>query len=127
MEDPMAQKVRDIELESGLRNKRVVILGGSSGIGLAVAQQVVEHGAELVVASSNTQRVQQAITSLGGKAEGHTLDLTDERAIQTFFEKLGSFDHLVFTPVALSSCVIGQHSRPLSMEAPTFGQAARSY
>jgi NAD(P)-dependent dehydrogenase (short-subunit alcohol dehydrogenase family) len=97
MEDPMTQKVRDIELQSELRNKRVVILGGSSGIGLAVAQQVVEHGAELVVASSNTQRVQQAITSLGGKAQGHTLNLLDETAIQTFFQKLGDFDHLVFT------------------------------
>jgi NAD(P)-dependent dehydrogenase (short-subunit alcohol dehydrogenase family) len=93
----MAQKDRNIEAASELRNKRVVILGGSSGIGLAVAQQAAERGAELVIASSNAQRVQQAAASLGGKAEGHALDLTDERAIQAFFEKLGSFDHLVFT------------------------------
>jgi NAD(P)-dependent dehydrogenase (short-subunit alcohol dehydrogenase family) len=93
----MAEKDRNIETESGLRNKRVVVLGGSSGIGLAVAQQAAEQGAEIVIASSNAQRVQQAAAGLGGKTEGHALDLTDERAIQAFFEKLGSFDHLVFT------------------------------
>jgi NAD(P)-dependent dehydrogenase (short-subunit alcohol dehydrogenase family) len=83
--------------ESGLRNKRVVVLGGSSGIGLAVARQAAEQGAELVIASSNAERVRQAAASLGGKAAGHALDLGNEQAIQQFFGKLGGFDHLVFT------------------------------
>jgi NAD(P)-dependent dehydrogenase (short-subunit alcohol dehydrogenase family) len=93
----MTQQDRSGGTESGLRGKRVVVLGGSSGIGLAVAQQASEQGAELVIVSSNAQRNQEAVKSLGGKAEGHTLDLMDERAIQIFFEKLGSFDHFVFT------------------------------
>jgi NAD(P)-dependent dehydrogenase (short-subunit alcohol dehydrogenase family) len=85
------------KLPSTLQNKRVVVLGGSSGIGLAVAEQATAQGAELVIASSNQQRVQQAAKSLGGNSKGHALDLTDEQAIQTFFQKLGDFDHLVFT------------------------------
>jgi NAD(P)-dependent dehydrogenase (short-subunit alcohol dehydrogenase family) len=93
----MAQQDRSSGNELGLRGKRVVVLGGSSGIGLAVAQQASEQGAELVIVSSNAQRNQEAVKSLGGKAEGHALDLMDERAIQAFFEKLGSFDHFVFT------------------------------
>jgi NAD(P)-dependent dehydrogenase (short-subunit alcohol dehydrogenase family) len=93
----MTQQNLGRAVESGLQGKRVVVLGGSSGIGLAVAQQVVEQGGELVIASSNAQRVQQAITKLGGKAAGHALDLTDEPGIRTFFEKLGGFDHLVYT------------------------------
>jgi NAD(P)-dependent dehydrogenase (short-subunit alcohol dehydrogenase family) len=93
----MAQQDRATGIESGLRNKRIAVLGGSSGIGLAVAQQAAELGAELVIASSNAQRNQEAAKSLGEKAQGHAFDLTDEQAIQTFFEKLGSFDHLVFT------------------------------
>jgi NAD(P)-dependent dehydrogenase (short-subunit alcohol dehydrogenase family) len=93
----MAQPDRSGGTESGLRNKRVVVLGGSSGIGLAVAQQASEGGAELVIVSSNAQRNQEAVKNLGGKAEGYALDLMDERAIQTFFAKIGSFDHLVFT------------------------------
>jgi NAD(P)-dependent dehydrogenase (short-subunit alcohol dehydrogenase family) len=93
----MMQKQQQQENYTGLSNKRVVLLGGSSGIGLAVAQQVVAHGARAIIASSGADRVKQAVATLDGKAEGHTLDLSDEHAIQTFFQKLGDFDHLVFT------------------------------
>ena len=86
-----------MEQGNGLHNKRVVILGGSSGIGLAVAEQAASQGAKLVIASSNAERVQKAIESLGGNAQGHTLDLSDEQAVETLFAKLGAFDHLVFT------------------------------
>ncbi len=86
-----------MEQGNGLHNKRVVILGGSSGIGLAVAEQAASQGAKLVIASSNVERVQKAIESLGGNAQGHTLDLSDEQAVETLFAKLGAFDHLVFT------------------------------
>jgi NAD(P)-dependent dehydrogenase (short-subunit alcohol dehydrogenase family) len=86
-----------VEQGNGLHNKRVVILGGSSGIGLAVAEQAASQGAKLVIASSNAERVQKAVESLGGNAQGHTLDLSDEQAVQTLFAKLGDFDHLVFT------------------------------
>ena len=86
-----------MEQGNGLHNKRVVILGGSSGIGLAVAEQAASQGAKLVIASSNAERVQKGIESLGGNAQGHTLDLSDEQAVETLFAKLGAFDHLVFT------------------------------
>lgn len=86
-----------IENHAGLSGKRIVVVGGSSGIGLAVAQQVVARGARAVIASSNADRVKQAIATLDGKAEGHTLDLSNERDIQDFFQKIGDFDHLVFT------------------------------
>ena len=82
---------------TGLQNKRVVILGGSSGIGLAVAEQAASQGATLVIASSNAERVQKVIESLGGNTQGHTLDFSDEHAVETLFAKLGAFDHLVFT------------------------------
>jgi len=84
-------------VDAGFRGSRVVVLGGSSGIGLAVAQQAAAQGADVVVASSNAQRVQSAVAGLGGKGEGRALDLSDEAAIQSFFQKLGDFDHLVFT------------------------------
>jgi NAD(P)-dependent dehydrogenase (short-subunit alcohol dehydrogenase family) len=86
-----------VEQGNGLNNKRVVILGGSSGIGLAVAEQAAAKGAEVVIASSNAQRVQKAIESLGEGTQGHAIDLADERAVETLFGSLGAFDHLVFT------------------------------
>src|SRR5882762_7258288 len=82
---------------NGLQDKRVVVLGGSSGIGLEVAKQAASQGASVVVASSSAERVQKAVESVGGKAQGQAIDVSDERAVATFFSKLGAFDHLVFT------------------------------
>jgi NAD(P)-dependent dehydrogenase (short-subunit alcohol dehydrogenase family) len=82
---------------NGLQNKRVVVLGGSSGIGLEVAKQAASQGASVVIASSSAERVQKAVESVAGKAQGQAVDVSDERALETFFSKLGTFDHLVFT------------------------------
>jgi NAD(P)-dependent dehydrogenase (short-subunit alcohol dehydrogenase family) len=95
-ENAMTQK-QQIENHGELSEKRIVVLGGSSGIGLAVAQQVVAQGARAIIASSNAERVKQAVATLDGKAEGYMLDLSNERDIQHFFQKIGDFDHLVFT------------------------------
>src|SRR6266436_2212463 len=95
-ENAMTQK-QQIENHWELSGKRIVVLGGSSGIGLAVAQQAVAQGATAIIASSNADRVKQAVATLDAKAEGHTLDLSNERDIQDFFQKIDDFDHLVFT------------------------------
>ena len=78
-------------------NKRVVIVGGSSGIGLAVAEEAASQGAEVVIISSNAERVQEAIRSIGVKARGQAVDVSDEKAVERFFTNIGAFDHLVFT------------------------------
>jgi NAD(P)-dependent dehydrogenase (short-subunit alcohol dehydrogenase family) len=83
--------------ENSLENKRVVVMGGSSGIGLAVAEEAASQGAKIVIASSNAERVQKAIQSIGGEAQGEAVDVSDERAVESLFAKLGPFDHLVFT------------------------------
>jgi len=92
----MTQK-QQVENHGELSEKRIVVLGGSSGIGLEVAQQAAAQGARAIIASSNADRVKQAVATLDGKAEGHTLDLSNESDIQNFFQKVGDFDHLVFT------------------------------
>jgi NAD(P)-dependent dehydrogenase (short-subunit alcohol dehydrogenase family) len=83
--------------EKDFDNKRVVIVGGSSGIGLAVAEKVALQGAEVVIVSSNAERVQEAIKSIGGEARGRAVDVSDEKAVESFFTNIGAFDHLVFT------------------------------
>jgi NAD(P)-dependent dehydrogenase (short-subunit alcohol dehydrogenase family) len=80
-----------------LQQKRVVVVGGSSGIGLAVAEQAASQGASVIIVSSNTERIQKAVESIGGEAQGQAVDVSNEGAVATFFAKLGSFDHLVFT------------------------------
>jgi NAD(P)-dependent dehydrogenase (short-subunit alcohol dehydrogenase family) len=83
--------------QNGFENKRVVIVGGSSGIGLAVAEDVALQGAEVVIVSSNAARLQEAVKTIGGEARGEAVDVLDEKAVEIFFTNLGAFDHLVFT------------------------------
>ena len=80
-----------------LHKKRIVVLGGSSGIGLAVAQAAAGEEATVVIASSRKARVDEALATLPADTEGHVLDLADWDATQALFARLGSFDHLVFT------------------------------
>lgn len=79
-----------------LKEKRIVILGGTAGIGLAVARRAAAEGARVVVVSSSLARVQQALADLPG-AEGQALDLRAPGEVRALFERLGSLDHLVFT------------------------------
>jgi len=84
-------------MSMSLDGKRVVILGGTSGIGLATAKAAQREGAVVVVASSRQERVDRALASLEGGAEGHVVDLSDEAQVQKLFDHVGDFDHLVYT------------------------------
>lgn len=86
-----------MQQENSLQDQRVIVMGGSSGIGLAVAEQAALQGAHVVIASSNQERIQRAIESISGEAQGQVVDVSDERAVATFFSRVGAFDHLVFT------------------------------
>jgi NAD(P)-dependent dehydrogenase (short-subunit alcohol dehydrogenase family) len=80
-----------------LADKRIVVIGGASGIGYAVAEGAIAEGAAVVVGSSRPPNVQAAIARLGKKASGHPVDVKREEDVAGFFEWTGPFDHLVFT------------------------------
>jgi NAD(P)-dependent dehydrogenase (short-subunit alcohol dehydrogenase family) len=82
---------------SSLKGKRIVLLGGTSGFGLATAKAAAEEGAEIVVVSSSRQRVDGALAVLPRGSQGHLANLADEQDIENLFKQIGEFDHLVFT------------------------------
>lgn len=81
----------------GLRGQRIVVIGGTAGIGLAVAEAAGQEGARVVVASRRQESVDAALKRLPEDAEGRVLDTTDEDAVRDFFAELGGYDHLVYT------------------------------
>jgi len=79
-----------------LEGSRVLVIGGSSGIGFAVAKAAHAQGAHITIASSSADKLGRAVERLKG-AEGVRLDVTDEAAVQSFFESSGPVDHIAFT------------------------------
>jgi NAD(P)-dependent dehydrogenase (short-subunit alcohol dehydrogenase family) len=96
---------------------RVVLVGGTSGIGLATAKAVTAAGASVVVASSNPATVKAALAELPENADGQVVDASSSDELATFFAKVGDFDHLVYTA--------GDHLAPSTVEgySPDKGRA----
>jgi len=80
-----------------LQGKHIVVLGGTSGIGLAVAEAVMEEGAVITIVSSQQSRVDAALRHLGPSAKGYTVQLSNEEEVERLFSNAGEFDHLVYT------------------------------
>jgi NAD(P)-dependent dehydrogenase (short-subunit alcohol dehydrogenase family) len=80
-----------------LNGAKVVVIGGASGVGFAVAEAAKAAGAEVIVGSSQAARIEAAAAKLGSGAIGRTVDVKDEASVAAFFEAAGPFDHLVFT------------------------------
>lgn len=80
-----------------LQGKRVLVVGGGSGIGFAVAELAREAGARVVIASTRAERVQAAAERLGEAVSAARLDITREPEVEAFFQNAGSFDHVVTT------------------------------
>lgn len=80
-----------------LNGKRIAILGGSSGIGLAVAQAAGRQGAQVIIASSRQDRIDAALATLPGDAKGFAVNLVRPEETRQLFELTGQIDHLVYT------------------------------
>ena len=92
----------DRSLKGKVRNKVVVITGGSSGIGLATAQRVAEAGAITIIVARGEEelfKARDAMKAAGGKVFAYTADLADmddcDRLVQTVLEEHGRCDVLV--------------------------------
>ncbi len=77
------------------KGQKIVVVGGSSGMGLATTRALAREDATVVIASRSGDKLEAAKAAITGKVETASLDFTDESAVNKFFEALGKFDHLV--------------------------------
>ncbi len=80
-----------------LRDKRVIVVGGSSGIGLAVAKGAAAKGALVRVVARNEEKLKRAVSEIGANATDGLLDASKEADVKAFFKGMDTFDHLVCT------------------------------
>jgi NAD(P)-dependent dehydrogenase (short-subunit alcohol dehydrogenase family) len=76
-----------------LKDKRVLVIGGSSGIGFGIAQGAAAEGAKVTIASRNASA--EKAKHIGGTSA--VLDVSEEANIATFFKAHTGFDHIAFT------------------------------
>ncbi|MCU1458499.1 MAG: hypothetical protein JWL73_2591 [Actinomycetia bacterium] len=77
-----------------LEGRTVVLIGGSSGIGLATASAAAAAGARVLIAGRDRERLDAAAASIPGVV-GVVADVLDDDALIRLFETAGTVDHLV--------------------------------
>jgi NAD(P)-dependent dehydrogenase (short-subunit alcohol dehydrogenase family) len=80
-----------------LKEKRIVVVGGTSGIGLATAKAFLDESAHVIIASRSASKLSEAKRTLSENVEAFELDFRSEEKVADFFKKVGNFDHLVIT------------------------------
>ena len=84
-----------------LAGKKVVVVGGSSGIGLATAALAKAQGAEVIIASRSADKVKAAAAKVG--ATGIVADVTNDDSVVNLFKTCGPVDHVVVSAAQLKS------------------------
>ncbi|GAA1331004.1 SDR family oxidoreductase [Pseudonocardia xinjiangensis] len=80
-----------------LSGQRIVIIGGSSGMGLASARAASAAGAAVTIASSDQGRLEAALAGLPGSCEGVVVNTRNEADVAALFAGVGELDHMVYT------------------------------
>ena len=85
-------------MHNALHNQKIFIVGGSSGLGLAVAKQASGLGAQVIIGSrSAAAKKQELATATGNSVETYSFDATSEAETAATLQNIGNIDHLVIT------------------------------
>ena len=82
-----------------LKDKKVVVVGGSSGIGLSTAELARREGADVIIASRNEEKLDAAAKTLNAIAI--PADVTSDDSVAELFRRCGPVDHVVVTAAQL--------------------------
>lgn len=83
-----------------LKNKKIVIVGASSGIGKALASIVSAQGAIVYLVSRSKEKLLKVQKELPGESHVFSMDMLNTDSVYQTFESIGSFDFLTFTAVS---------------------------
>lgn len=87
----------DSASRGALQGQRVVVVGGTSGMGLGAARAAAQAGAEVFVAGRRSSAQRETAHSQDATLKHLVADVNDEAAVRSLFEELGELDHLLVT------------------------------
>jgi NAD(P)-dependent dehydrogenase (short-subunit alcohol dehydrogenase family) len=80
---------------TSLSGARVLVVGGSSGIGLGIARRALSAGGVVTIASRSQEKLTAARQEFGAALRTARLDTNDEAGVDSFFAAEQPFDHVV--------------------------------
>jgi NAD(P)-dependent dehydrogenase (short-subunit alcohol dehydrogenase family) len=95
-----------------LKDQHIVVVGGSSGIGFAVAAAAAAEGARVTIASSSAAKVDAATARLGNAGAGFTVDVTDKADVERAFSSLALPKIAPEGSITLTNGMIAHRPRP---------------
>jgi len=94
-----------------LQDQRVVIVGGTSGMGLGSARAAAEAGAEVIVVGRRPEASRKSSSAEDGHFKHATADMTNEASVRALFEEIGHLDHLLITAAPASGKFLGDFTK----------------
>ena len=82
-----------------MSEKTIVVVGGTSGIGLEIAKDSIERGDRVVITGRDQARTEEIAASLGPAATGVALDISEPRTIAGQLESVGQVHGLVLAAI----------------------------
>ena len=80
-----------------LKGQKLIVMGGTSGVGLATAKLAKEQGASVIITGREADKAEAARVQIGPEAQAKVFDASDANARNAFFSEIGPFDHLILT------------------------------
>lgn len=77
-----------------MKDKKIVVVGGSSGIGKAVCKKAFELGAQVILTSRKLDKAKTSAEQIGSSVIGQELDIDNEEQVKDFFDSINEIDHI---------------------------------
>jgi NAD(P)-dependent dehydrogenase (short-subunit alcohol dehydrogenase family) len=111
-------------MSAKLNHARVLVVGGSSGIGLATAAAASDAGAAVTIVSRSQTKLESAVNALGKAARAVALDTGDVAAVERFFADEAPWDHIIVSAAQTPSGPVrslGLADAKIAMESKFWG------
>ncbi|NML42421.1 SDR family oxidoreductase [Ramlibacter sp. G-1-2-2] len=111
-------------MDKELAGRRILVVGGNSGMGLALCEELLRRNCEVLVAGRSRDKLDVAISRLGsaGKVSAHVADVTQEDEVQRLFASCGPLHDIVCT----AADVRGSYELLPALELEAIDRAIRS-
>jgi len=80
-----------------IKNSRVLIIGGGSGLGLGIAKACTLNEAQVTIASRSKEKLEKSAIEIGSGTQYYEVDVSSETSVADLFERVGNIDHLIVT------------------------------